>query len=361
MFGATASAYGFNRIAKALQHLAVHYLSLLTNQFFDDYPNCEFSQTSASARQSFEGLLGILGWEWATGDKAPDFADCFNALGNTYDVRNVVKTGSFFVGNKQSRLDGIASMIDEALTSRSLRPSVAAELAGKLQYTSAQVFGDSMRPALRQIRNRADNKINSLDVGRDLLFALSFIKDYLFTAPPRVVSVELVTPPIFVFTDGSSEATLHLWGVNVFEAGVKPVVAAGSVPEQLVRLWKEVVGEQIICQVELFPIILVKTLMSARFAGRRVVFYIDNDPARDGLISGDSDSVCSRSLLYKFSAAQRACPSFNWFARVPSFSNYSDAPSRGEGRQQAVMLGATFAEDWVVCDSVMTALLDTAR
>ena len=360
MFGATASVYAFNRIAKALQHLATNLLCLLCTQFFDDFPCCEPLSSSTTARTSFEDLLQILGWSWATGEKAPDFAEIFHALGNKYDITNVVKAGAFFVGNKESRLMNIADMIDEARESGSLRPSVAAELAGKLQYTSAQVFGDSIKPALRTIRARADCHSNIIVVGPELDFALAFVRDYLFTAPPRLVAFRNLSEPIFVFSDGSSEGSSHLWGVDVFEKGVKTVVAAGIVPSELISFWKQHVGRQVICQIELYPVILVKLILERRFSGRRVVFYIDNDPARDGLISGASESASSRALLYQFARSQRSSPSYNWYARVPSFSNYADAPSRGEGLEQSRALNATFCSDWAVNGTVL-ALLQELR
>ena len=360
MFGSTASVYAFNRIAKALQHLAVTYMSLMCNQFYDDFPCTELGDATTLAQSSFEGLLEVLGWGWSTGIKAPPFGTEFNALGNKLNIKEVVKSGSFFVGNKESRLQNISEIVAEARSSHRLIPSIAAELSGKLQYTAAQIFGDTIKPALRQIRNRADSLSNATEVTAELEFALKFVQDYIFTAPPRLVLVDSQECPILIFTDGSSEGEAHLWGLVVFEAGIRTVVAAGSIPLKLSNHWRKHVGSQIICQVELYPIILVKAVLQTRLARRRVVYYVDNDPSRDGLISGASDSVCSRALLYAFARQQRVCPSYNWMARVPSFSNVADAPSRGEGAQLAKDLNAEFRDDLEVDQSVMADLLDLA-
>ena len=356
MFGATSSVYAFNRVAKALQHLAIFYLHILPNQFFDDFPCCEFKQTSLGSRIAFEGLLKILGWEVAVGDKAPPFSTSFSALGNCFDTSDAVSKGIFFVGNKPSRVSNIREIVIEARKSKNLKPSVAAELAGKLQYSSAQVFGDVARPAVRIIRNRSESGKSHEAFSVELDYALAFVQDYLLTAPPRRVYVEENEKPILVFTDGSSEGDKHLWGAVIFGATKRPIVAQGEIPEDLSLFWKAEVGEQIICQVELFPVLLTKLVMKKPLSSRRVVFYIDNDPSRDGLISGTSGSTSSRAMLYQFGAMQREDPSFNWFARVPSFSNYADAPSRNKGKELAIVLGASFETNWLLSRDVILSL-----
>ena len=355
MFGAVSNVYAFNRIAKALQHIATFYLSILANQFFDDYLSLELSQCADDSRVRFEALLTLLGWRCAEGEKAPPFGSVFVALGNKFDVSLAISHGEFFVGNKESRLANINEMVVEARSSGVLRPATAAELAGKLQYSSAQVFGQSAKPAVRVIRQRADSTNGSWELSPELDFALAFVKDFLFTAPPRLVRVDFSDEPVLVFTDGSSELQ-HLWGAVCFLGNGPPVVAGGEVPKELSDFWLAEVGDQIICQVELFPVLLLKQVLRSRLAGRRVCFYIDNDPARDGLISGASKSSSSRALLYQFARLQHTDPSFNWFARVPSFSNCSDDPSRGRGQAFAKTVGAKFEADWLLEADTMALL-----
>lgn len=339
MFGATASVYYFNRVARALQWIAIFHFNMLVNQYFDDYPGIEFKDSAVHSRSVFESFLGLLGWSCAEGEKAPPFSPTFTALGNTFDVTNVVFRGSFQVGNKPSRIQNIEGIISECRSKKALKPSVAAELAGKLQYTETQTFGGAAKPAVKLIRSRSHSYSHETAINDELDYALCFVLDYLRTALPRSVQISMDDEPILIFTDGSSEAR-HLWGAVVFGLTGGPVVAQGEIPGVLADYWLENTGTQIICQVELYPIILLKILLASKLESRRTVFYIDNDPSRDGLVSGASDSMCSRGLLYEFSRAQRASPSFNWFARVPSFSNYSDAPSRGHGLETARELHA---------------------
>eukprot|EP00971_Amphidinium_carterae_P199115 3951599-Amphidinium_carterae.1 len=101
------------------------------------------------------------------------------------------------------------------------------------------------------------------------------------------------------------------------------------VPKVLTDEWKSVVGEQIITQVELYPVILVRWVMKLELAGRRLIWCIDNEPARFTLIKGSSPSRVSRRLAEVFYKVEATAPSYPWFARVPSFSNPADKPSRG--------------------------------
>lgn len=75
--------------------------------------------------------------------------------------------------------------------------------------------------------------------------------------------------------------------------------------------------------------IAAREFLGPRCAARKVIYWVDNDPARDSLIRGFSDSAPSLSLIYSFYAQERLHASSVWFSRVPSYSNCADNPSRG--------------------------------
>ena len=59
-----------------------------------------------------------------------------------------------------------------------------------------------------------------------------------------------------------------------------------------------------------------------------MVFFIDNDSARHGLISGYSPLLRSAALISATLVELARIGAFAWFARVPSASNIADGPSR---------------------------------
>ena len=65
-------------------------------------------------------------------------------------------------------------------------------------------------------------------------------------------------------------------------------------------------------------------------AGRRVIYFVDNDAARAGLIKLQSDVPTIRRALLQLVRTWEACPTFPWFSRVPSASNLGDNASRLE-------------------------------
>ena len=81
MFGATSSVYSFNRVAKAIQHLASTILWILNCQFFDDFPTIELGSRGEDSRSAFEELLLILGWKCASGPKEASILDHFHSVG----------------------------------------------------------------------------------------------------------------------------------------------------------------------------------------------------------------------------------------------------------------------------------------
>ena len=65
-------------------------------------------------------------------------------------------------------------------------------------------------------------------------------------------------------------------------------------------------------------------------ADRVVVFWIDNEAARFGLVRGTSPVDGSRELITCVWGEISDSQIFPWFERVPSSGNPADAPSRDE-------------------------------
>lgn len=359
MFGATSSVFGFNRVSRALQFLASKVLHLIAAQFYDDFPCYEPSVTARLARSSFEGLLAALGWKWAVGDKAPDFGNLFSELGVVFDLSSLCSNGDLTISNKQSRIDGIVSSIDDCLEKDSLQPCVASELVGKLQFCGGQFLGEFARAAVKRIRDRSNSKVSTAAIkcDHDLTVALNVVKTFLREAPPRTISCQDLSEPVIIYTDGASESSGHTWGAVIFGLSAKPMVASGEVEKELTDFWLSTVGTQIICQVEFYPLLLLRCILGKKLVNRRILWFIDNDPVRDALISGNSDSAATTALLYCYNFLQLKEPSFNWYARVPSFSNHADEPSRRQGAKKACELRGTLHEDWVLPAAVIADLI----
>ena len=355
MFGSTAAVYGFNRVARAIWFLAVSKLHLVLTQFYDDFPGLEPSRTSRSAKVAFQAFLKLLGWEWSAGNKDLEFDELFSQLGVQVDLSDFA-AGVVRIHNKPSRIESIEESIRSHLRNSSLSSSEASELHGKLQYCECQHFGRAAVPALRIIRSRADSRSIYTRINGELEWALKFMIEYLRVAKPRRITAPTVELPVCVFTDGSSEKDNHLFGIVIFRLEAKPLVAAGRVYTEIMKVWLS--GQkQAINQIELFPVVLLREHFGCRLDGKKVLYFIDNDAARGSLIRGDSDAPLTTRIIRLFYEQEMRWPTFPWFCRVPSFSNPADLPSRGGLEEAASILGATVFEPKLLSPETMSKLI----
>ena len=86
--------------------------------------------------------------------------------------------------------------------------------------------------------------------------------------------------------------------------------------------------KQVIGQAEIFPVLVARLTWKSRIAGRRVYYFIDNESARLALVKSYSPCLPSLKILMSCLAWDQEFQSSPWYARVPTYSNLADAPSR---------------------------------
>lgn len=84
-----------------------------------------------------------------------------------------------------------------------------------------------------------------------------------------------------VFTDASGDNNVALWGVVILDeqTGVRKVFW-GQVPADFVELWSSAVGKQIICEAEMYAVLLAMAYVGTHFPKRCAIFWIENDACR---------------------------------------------------------------------------------
>ena len=109
----------------------------------------------------------------------------------------------------------------------------------------------------------------------------------LKAATPRRIDVTADRDPILIFTDGCWEKGYAGIGAVIIDlSSGKKLVCRGVVPGILLDRWKNMVGEHIICQIELYVMVLVRWLYKEWFRNRRTIWWVDNDAARFCIIKG---------------------------------------------------------------------------
>ena len=324
-FGCTGSVYGFVRISQALWFFLSKLLKAITSHYFDDFPTVERSDGCRVLTLAFSALLDLLGWDHAKeGDKALNFSATFDLLGVTFDLSGM-SLGTLVVRNKTSRIEKLCAMLDQVAKDKNISAAKASELQGLLNFAVRFYLGRSMKHLVSAFGPFADKPQNLS--ASDLESLCSYTKTMLLEQRPRVHSVLNAGRPVVIFTDGAWEDGIATAGAVLVDGDIRLAFQL-EVPQALVEHWLANAGEQIISQVELWGLVLLKWSRRNHLQNRRVIEWIDNESARISSIKANSHSPTMRALSRTLADLDLRYPAFSWTERVCSYSNPADLPSR---------------------------------
>ena len=357
-FGACSSVYAFNRISASIKFLVQKLLGGILTVFYDDFPLLEPSVSAELFDQMMSKFLTILGWHHATtGKKGLSYAEAFDVLGATVELSKL-QSGHLEVRNKVGRLERIQRLINEAKKTFPPKKHDMQVIAGLLQYATGNSLGVTLRLCSRAC--------SSLSAGRCPCTAQEFsdLCDWMCRViglvQPRVIDLAIKTKPLLVFKDASWDGSVARWGFVVTDPlDDTRLVFGGQIPDVLVQHWLRQVGQQIICEAEIFAAVLARWYLNTKYTNRRCIFWIDNDAARLALIKSVSTSVPMLCMAQSFHAFSETDNIQCWFERVASESNIADLPSRQQSAEAAKLIKGAVA-DLAIPDSLVNALLDDA-
>jgi hypothetical protein len=147
--------------------------------------------------------------------------------------------------------------------------------------------------------------------------------------------------PKIIYSDGAFEKGIGTWGAFVYDPlDNKRLVFPGTVPEVLLRYWSETIGEQLICEIELFAYICIRWHLRHSLHRRFGIIFIDNESSRMTMIKRSSASNAMFLLVSLISLLDAILPFSAWCERVPSASNPADLPSRNDSETLCRMFNA---------------------
>eukprot|EP00435_Cladocopium_sp_Y103_P027136 s1919_g6.t1 len=326
-FGCTGSVYGFVRISQALWFIVTKLLFAITSHYFDDFPTIERSEGCRVLSLAFSAVLDMLGWVHAKeGDKALNFAEAFDLLGVTFDL-TAIPRGLLVVSNKLSRVEKLCHLLDQIAADGTVSVTRASEIQGLLNFAVGYYTGKSLKHLVSAFMPFADKAHPARQ--SDLSDLCNYAKHMLRTLKQRGHSVHGSTNPVLIFTDGAWEAGVATAGAVLID-GSERLAFSITVPDSLKEHWLERAGEQIICQVELWALLVIRWTFREKLLNRRVLEWIDNESARMSAIKANSPSGTMRSLTRLLADIEVCWPAFSWIERVCSFSNPGDLPSRNK-------------------------------
>lgn len=112
--------------------------------------------------------------------------------------------------------------------------------------------------------------------------------------------------------------------------------------------------KQIIFECETLAAVIAYILWSKIFNSRRCILYVDNEGSKFALIKGFADNEVVDKLAHLFATVEADNHSFLWIARVASYSNIADKPSRGDTSElRAMSARDDTAEAMTILDSIL--------
>ena len=328
MFGETAAVYAFLRISRALSTLAARLFDLVIVEFFDDFTQLEADKSTASAWATMEAMLKLLGWDISMKEsKRKPFAEKFETLGVAINFHKADEE-MIEISNKAGRLESIECAVEAVVSRDKMGFKEALSIKGKVGYAEGQFYGRVAAPTCRLLSKWAsagDDK-NLTD---EMRIGLVTLMHTLLAAKPRLVKMIRDVLPIVIFTDGACEKDGTSIGGILFEQGCRPLAFGAMMCPSVVKAWATKMDQvQVIGQAEIFPVLVARHTWKNKLAGRRVLYFIDNDSARLALVKSYSPVLSSLKIICECASWDCIHDSVAWYARVPTGANIADGPSR---------------------------------
>lgn len=277
-------------------------------------------------------LFRLLGWEYAdVGDKAMEFSHCFSALGIVISLDKFSEGVVEFANTDKGRKE-LSNLISVTVEKGTMSLLEAQKLRGRMQFSDSQLFGRCGKLCLRAVTEQAYGG-GSEKISAQCEAALLRFDWFLNNSPPR--TLKLCTDSAwFVFTDACFDRDDENWtcglGGIIYDAGGRAVeYFSHNVCSAHLELLGASVKKTVIFETELLAVVLAIILWSGVLRCSQTLVYVDNNAARDVVISGCARNEAASILIEKLLAAENEASLFPWYCRVPSPSNPSDDASRG--------------------------------
>ena len=329
-FGSVCAVMAFNRMARALRIILAELFAVVNTNFFDDFCQLECEGLCDSAWQTAELVMKLLGWRISMSeDKRSPFAQEFNLLGAVVDLSEA-KFGVVSVHNKPSRITDLRELVNSICGSQTVAVSTLETLRGRLLYAAGHTFGRCTQLAI-QLISRVARRGPLVLLDDQLKGVILKALHCLIDSKPRRVQAWTGRPPIIMFTDGACEddggKVSH--GATLFDPESNLALMFGDeVPSNWTHKWKAEGRRQLICQAELFPVLIAKNTWKSFLRGRSILWFIDNNSSLAAIIRSYSPVLDSFEMLVINARLDVELQCLHWYSRVPSLSNLSDDPSR---------------------------------
>ena len=325
-FGATGSVSGFLRVSMFLWFLGVVGLRLAWTSFYDDYTMISREDCASNAAWGAECLFELLGILYAKeGKKATTFDKVFGSLGVVFDLSEI-SNGHVSLVHTESRRNELVATIEELLRDGGFTSKGIERLRGRLLWYENFVCGRQANVLVASLSKFIKGVKHTQKMSDELTVTLKLLLERVRAGRPITVSRKLFSTWV-CFTDGACENRASIGGVLIGPSGSAYGFFGGELPDEVQEFFYRE-SRHPIYEVELLPVLIAVTVWKEVLQSCQIVFYIDNEAAKAGLIRGAGATPLANAIIGDFCTAEAELQLKTWFNRVPTHSNLSDGPSR---------------------------------
>ena len=322
VFGATLSVLGYNLVSRTIQSIFTRLARVPLISYYDDFAGTSRPGGEREGLEVFKELNAAIGTSLK--DEKEHCGEDVGFLGLT------IHGGSLPISVEcpHEKLAGYRTIIGEIIRGNSCPPSLAASLAGKLNFSAFWIWGRSPRVYLAPIYRQAAQLSSGIDqrLRRALEWWLVFLEgpqSRAFRRPPADISAAL-------FTDASQNRL----GAYYRARGASYTFTSPA-PDDLILP----PSDNRIFILELYAMLMGATILRRYLTGAHsVIFSVDNNSALSASLKGhcSASELASRVIEKFWSVLAPTCISI-WIERVPTAKNYADRPSRHLSRNDRVL------------------------
>ena len=356
IFGASAAVYSFNRVSRSLWFILNKMPAIPCRVFYDYFPLFQPESLAAKGDEAASQLLDLLGWQHAkTGSKAAPFQQRFDVLGCALDLSETASS-TLALENKPGRDDRLVTLLQQTREDGMLTRHQGRLVLGLLKYACGLFSGRYLHQGCAEVM-ALSSSMSRKSVQSVKPFCDYAIKSLQAACPKRLHSA-FEKRPLLIFADGCWEPdSAGFDAVIIDKATEQRLVCSGVVPEVLVHKWKQLVGDHIIRQIEMFVMVLLLWQFRSLLWNRRSNWWVDNESTRNSEIEGLSPSPTAQFLVREFYVLDADSPTYSWIELVPSSSNLPDGPSKHDCTEAPQVLGIAHVTPFEHPDELIGKLL----
>ena len=321
LFGSSAAVLGYNLVARTIASAFVRAFLIPVIHFYDDHAGAAPPSLASLALELFQEFCTHVGIKCKV--EKDEVGPQIGFLGVL--VRGIPTPPVIALPN--DKRSGYLNLIHSVLRARKCSPSTAAEMAGKLSFSTVFIWGRGPRVYLKALYRHSEG--NSDVIGCALSASLQWWIRFLSEPISRTVSRPPVSIDLFVHTDASLDGL----GVYVMRKGGRPVTYAAKTPLDFGQVLDK--GANAIHALELAAALLgigvVAGMCRAENSPLSTVMSIDNNAALASLLRGHTRHGYTTSIVQTFWSTQACGRIPIWLDRVRSAHNRADEPSRRPG------------------------------